>query len=318
MARTQLFTWELAAPLHGRAAAPVLASGSEVEEDHGHGARAAAHRPCWEGPSSPGEGQVQRRQGCTRGARRRGLVGTGTGVAPEQEQHRGLQQQLGPGIWREPSTAGQMLLHPVPCWGTSSHAASESKQLGRAFPFTRRGSYGGHVSPTAGVGAGGCSQLQGDGAAPYGVNKQQSLPGDPQIGAGGREAAVSTRMQHSPSMLQPAPFQPLHPCACTFTLARILSWQRMGNDESSLPQPHLARPKESSAAFEVAFKGSQNEDEHGFDLQLLLQHYKTSCELKPETYNSRQQAVPWDKGSPARAGTKLPCSTSPWEGGGLG
>lgn len=49
------------------------------------------------------------------------------------------------------------------------------------------------------------------------------------------------------------------------------------------PAPHPARPKESSAAFEVAFKGSQNEDEHGFDLQLLLQHYKNSCELEPET-----------------------------------
>lgn len=131
---------------------------------------------------------------------------------------------------------------------------------------------------------GACSQLAGGwGSCPAGRTSSRACKPDPQQGAGWREGGCEPGRGTHPAALQPAWSQPLRPRDGTFTPARILSWQRMGNDESSLPQPHPARPKESSAAFEVAFKGSQNEDERGFDLQLLLQRYKNSCELEPET-----------------------------------
>lgn len=95
----------------------------------------------------------------------------------------------------------------------------------------------------------------GDGAAARGVDKQQSHKPDLTEGKG-------TGMLNAAFTLPccSLPAQPLCSHHGTFSPPRILSWQRMGNDESSSPQPHPARPKESSAAFEVAFKGSRNEE----------------------------------------------------------
>lgn len=116
------------------------------------------------------------------------------------------------------------------------------------------------MSATEGAGEwGACLSWRGDGAAARGVGKQQShkLDARPKWREGKGTGMLNAAFAPPRCSL---PAQPLCSQRSTFFPARILSWQRMGNDESSSPQPHPARPKESSAAFEVAFKGSQNED----------------------------------------------------------
>lgn len=161
-----------------------------------------------------------------------------------------LWEPTGPG---NPGTAGQMLLHPRTCW---EHPAMWLQIKSSWKGLSTRSSYGGHVSATEGAGEWGLApSCRGHGAAARGWTSSRATHQKPDLTGG-------TGMLNAASTLPccSLPAQPLCSHHGTFSPARILSWQRMGNDESSSPQPHPARPKESSAAFEVAFKGSRNED----------------------------------------------------------
>lgn len=112
-------------------------------------------------------------------------------------------------------------------------------------------------APAEAGGERGAPGWRGDGAAARRGGRVQSLHTRPREELAGGKGAGSAGTQHWPCHAaacpiagSPSPPRHLYP-------TRILSWQRMGNDESSSPQPHPARPKESSAPFEVAFKGSQ-------------------------------------------------------------
>lgn len=141
----------------GTDAAPVPASGPEVEEDHGYRAGASPAQRTGHGPArgelpTPGEGQIQHRSGCTQEMHPRNKEEKHDGdrdrAFPEQEQHHGLQlprerpgskQALGAGTSTGSSTAGQMLLHPMMCWEHPAMWPPNQKRLEESFhSFTAR------------------------------------------------------------------------------------------------------------------------------------------------------------------------------------
>lgn len=213
---------------------------------------------------APGEGRIQHKWRCTQetypGNKEEKLNGDGDGAASwAPAAIRVLWEQTGLGAGTSPSTgsstAGQMLLHPMTCW---EHPAMWPPNQKRLKSLSTRSSYGGHVSTTEGAGewgAGFC--LEGMGQLPVGWTSSRATSQMPDL-TGGKGTGMLNAAFTLPCGSLPA--QPLCSHHGTFSLSRILSWQRMGNDESSLPQPHPARPKESSSAFEVAFKGSRNEE----------------------------------------------------------
>ncbi|XP_017596614.1 PREDICTED: uncharacterized protein LOC108448392 [Corvus brachyrhynchos] len=259
----------------GRDTAPILDSGSKVEEDHGYGAGASPAQRAGHGPCSGGTFPLQVRDGhnTSRDAPKKRTQGTKRyhgdrdGAVPEQEQHHGLQlpressgskQALGAGAspGTGSGTAGQMLLHPMTCqeypamWPPNQKRLEESSHSQLVWR-TRERHAGSQAVGGLLLAGGGMGQLPMGWTSIRATRKMPNLTGGK--GTGSPNAAL-------PLPCCSLPAQPLCSHHGTFSPACILSWQRMGNDESYSPQPHPARPKETSAAFEVAFKGSQNED----------------------------------------------------------
>lgn len=104
----------------GSAAAPVLAWGSEVEEDHGCGAVAspagpgpAGHSPAPEGPPAPGEGRAQQQQGHARGGRARwgqGRFQSRSSIVGSSHPREGSGSERTPGAHPVPQSPNQRRL----------------------------------------------------------------------------------------------------------------------------------------------------------------------------------------------------------------
>lgn len=242
LARTQQFTWELAVPSHGKGgkAEPWLQSSLGLQGGGGPQLQGAS-QPCTSSWAqtlprrdlpAAGEERIQDKQESTQGAKRKGAMGTGMGVAPEQEQHHwasaaressSSERTLGAGVSpsASPGTVGQMLLLPVMCRRASSHAASKSKAAGKSLSplqeqlIWRTCERGGSRGVERGLAPSwwGMGQLPPEGQA---TEPAKPDPGE-ELAAG--RGAVSTRTQHSPcpaaacpASAAPSPLRHLYSC----------------------------------------------------------------------------------------------------------